>query len=112
MADESGDDNVVALDPRRPNLTPKPANRDHFCRHRKVEVGEHDRSLNCQACGASLDPTSVLIEYAREERHFAFQNKQLQRQKEELEKQVEELKAEERRIKARVRRWRAKDGDR
>lgn len=40
------------------------------CRHRSTIVDEVARTVVCSTCGAPLDPITVLLEYARKERHW------------------------------------------
>jgi hypothetical protein len=97
------DDGVI-----RPDFTAKHSlvisHRTTFCPHRHVLVSEDDRTVECGACGAILDPFAVILMYAKEERSFAYAKGCLAK----LSKQVQELKAEEKRIKARLDRAKSK----
>lgn len=77
------------------------------CQHRQMVVDESKRTIECQSCGAVLDPFDVHMQYARRERSWRYWD----RERKQAEARVEELKAEEKRIKARMANASRKDAD-
>lgn len=71
---------------------------DRVCRHRHIIVGRYGRTVECGDCKAKLDPFTVLLQYADDERSFHHLEKAMNR----LSDNVEALKKEERRIKQRI----------
>ncbi len=68
------------------------------CSHRAVSVDETSRTVECSTCDAILDPFSVVLQFAKHERDFAWDQSSKRKQRE----LIEELKKEERRIKQRI----------
>lgn len=75
------------------------------CRHEQTVVDEVERTVECGTCGATLDAFSVLLQYARKERHWRHWQREVARCHNELAK----LKEEERKVKARTRSASRKD---
>lgn len=70
-----------------------------YCRHQAVEIDDNAREVDCQLCGASLDPIKVLYDIAINEIRLQYTEKEYI----ELKEKTADLKAEEKRIKARIR---------
>lgn len=74
------------------------------CRHGALTITERQRRIECKSCGAVVDPFSVVLGYAREERMWRHWDAEARK----LRGEIAGLKAEEKRVKARLRRARGK----
>lgn len=103
MSDDTKDDcEVIRPDFKNRGFSlgikPRSEDRVRCCSHRTVQVGENDRTVSCGSCGAYMDPVSILLEYARHERTFAWCNDEQRK----ISDNVKELGREEKRIKSRI----------
>lgn len=73
-------------------------------RHPVVRVDGKERAVECQICGAELDPIDVLLSYAHAERMFSYHVKSVREEVDRLRAERDRLKDEAKRLKAQVRR--------
>jgi len=76
-----------------------------YCQHAQSEVDDVARRVTCKACGAELDPITVLMKLARRGDALHWTREEEKRIKE----RILELQAEEKRIKDRIRNAKKKD---
>jgi hypothetical protein len=76
------------------------------CQHRRTTVDEVTRSVECRDCGATLDATEILLEWAREWNKRWANATTLLRERDRLKKEIEDLKRQRRNIKAQIARAR------
>lgn len=103
------DENVVRPNFQQPQLVrglSKSSLEGRRCSHAQTVVDLNAREVECEVCGAPLDPIQVLDRLARDGTNLRWAREELKRVKE----RVEELKAEEKRVKARLRRARRGTG--
>jgi hypothetical protein len=100
------DDNVIDFHEAKEGIdgttTLIPRRSGSYCPHASVYIGEDDRSLQCQACGADVDWHKFLLS-------FANGHRRLKATKDELAataSRLAELRREEKNTKARLRRAR------
>ena len=74
------------------------------CSHKQAWVDPHNRTVECRACGAVLDPFDYLMEIVHEGNRLVRMYDAINRAR----TQVRELEDEERKLKGRVRSWREK----
>ena len=77
------------------------------CSHSQVAVHETERLVECDTCGASLDPWQVLLEFANDSRAFACTRDAVARLKAEgttLAQRVDRLKDQINRLRGQIRR--------
>lgn len=105
---------IVELDKerkRREKLKPIAVNRRLSTRcehdHHTAIVDPGQRRVECDGCGAELDPYETLLLFCRQGNRY----ERLARECDRLSKKLKELRAEERRTKARVKRWRKKSDE-
>ena len=101
------ENNVIQFTPREGHpkqLTPK-FKQGGFCSHEHITVDEHERLIECDRCGAVLDPFEYLWSSAvKENNQFAtlswlnIEVKRIQEEKENLLKEIAKLKAQRRRL--------------
>jgi len=79
------------------NKTPHPA-----CRHPKVELDIHTRTVDCAVCGKSVDTFDYMVDIARKEESMwcGYENAKLE--KEIVEKSIADLKKEKRNLLTKV----------
>jgi len=82
--------------------------RGTLCGHWQPVVCESERSVSCKACGAPLDPITVLVRMAKHRERLMFEGQHLRTEINRLAERVDELKREERNLKSRARRRSAK----
>lgn len=87
-----------------PGAEVTPKRREKFCRHRHVIAVEKTRMLECDHCGATIDPFDFIWDWANERVRFRYQNRELQLQCKETQKRLDDLKRQERNIRARIKR--------
>ena len=104
MTDDPKDDNVVKLDPGKRVPWLKRKEQRPRCRHMPVTVCDTTRVVECDLCGAILDPVQVLLDIAYMERLLYHSEKALAA----ANKRTVELRKEEKRIKARLKTARAR----
>lgn len=91
-------DNPLAIAPRKPG----------YCRHEKVVLDEHARTVTCAQCAAALDPFSFLLNNAGTIQ-VAWQHYNHVMQKvREIHDRVDALKREENRLRGIVKRLQEK----
>jgi hypothetical protein len=90
-------------------ITPK--RQDRFCRHQHVLVVQATRKLECEHCGAVVEPFDFMWEWANRRLNLEYSRNRLKEQIKRLEKRLEALKREERNVKARISRALKKDRD-
>jgi hypothetical protein len=103
------DDKIVNFQPGA-EITPKRSEK-HFCSHLKVFVVEHSRCLECQLCGATIDPFDFLWKWANRRLNFHQTQQALKDESKALRVEIEDLKRQERNIKSRIKRAKAKIDD-
>ncbi len=92
-------DSIGRLSAER-NLTPH----SYKCGvHLRVLVDEEVPHVVCSVCKTVLDPVSVLLEYARRERNFAFSIQSLVDEQKKLHSDVEKLKGQRARLRTQIR---------
>lgn len=82
-----------------------------FCRHGKVRLVEHDRSVVCAECGQSIDPFAYLVGEAYAVRRAWDDYGEVSRRAKELREKVSDLERERKRLTAAVKRLKEKVGD-
>lgn len=105
---------VIAVDfkprpPGAPDLDPglRVIDRWHStCQHPRCTVDEVLRRVVCGACGETLDPVWVLLEWARHWERLTDSCKYLVEERDRLTAVLEDLKREERNCRSRIRRAR------
>lgn len=104
------EDNVIEFRPRDPDdafIKSKPyGERADRCRHRRAIVDPHNRTVECEACKAVLDPFDYLMGIVHEGDRLTRLYAAIKRMNTEL----EALSNEERKLKQRVHAWRKKQG--
>src|SRR6185312_10759448 len=82
-----------------------------FCSHENIRLVEHDRTVHCVKCGATLDPFNFLFNNALVIRQ-AWTNHRLANEKvRELSDRIGALMKEEKRLRALVKRLQEKSGE-
>lgn len=106
------DDNIIDFETAKSDLAgittlkfrlSKPR-KDAPCFHHRVIVYDRDRKLECENCGADVDPFKFIADFARKQRWLQHCKEELAS----LRTEVDELKREEKNIKARIRRAKKK----
>ncbi|MEI7375657.1 hypothetical protein [Dickeya chrysanthemi] len=95
------DDNADIKEMRNFVEAPKPEGRT--CRHERVVVSEHERSVKCRLCGAVLDPFDYLLSLAKKETRLDWELTGLRCEIRSHREGLEKLKREEANCKARIR---------
>ena len=96
-------ENLLTIEPRAPG-------RPYFCSHEKISLNDHDRTVNCAQCGATLDPFNFLLNNAKT-LQMAWQNHRATASKVgELNERIAQLTKEEKRLRAQVKRLQDKAG--
>jgi hypothetical protein len=94
-------ENLITVEPRNPALP-------YHCDHPALRLDEHERTVHCAACTATLDPFNFLLNNART-LQTAWQNYRSTRTMVgELQERVTVLKKEEARLRSAVKRLQAK----
>jgi hypothetical protein len=92
-------------------IEPKPVGVPYFCDHPAVRLNEHNRTVNCAKCGASLDPFNFLRNEARTIQRAWENHRAAQQKVNELNARIEALTKEEKRLRAQVKRLQEKSGE-
>ena len=79
-----------------------------FCKHEKITLNEHSRSVKCAACDMAFDPFTFLKNEVVRLQDAWDSHKRVRASLSELIESVESLKKEEARLKARIKTARAK----
>ncbi|WP_409311412.1 hypothetical protein [Pectobacterium sp. B1J-3] len=95
------DDNADIKEMRNFVEAPKPEGRT--CRHERVIVSEHERSVNCRLCGAVLEPFDHLLALAKQETKVEWELRSLRMEIKSHREGLEKLKREEANCKGRLR---------
>jgi len=95
------DSKIIKFDP---DQAPLRIRSTKFCRHKHIIVCEKSRTLECDACGATIDPFDFMLRWAREDRFLEFRMKQLKEELKRLGEKLKKLKRMEKNAKARLRR--------
>lgn len=95
---------VISLEFDPDKIPATPRHRKGYCCHSHVTVCEKTRMLECQNCGAIIDPFDFMWEWACKDRNLQYVRKELKKDIERLSTQLKELKRQERNTKARIRR--------
>lgn len=108
MSDDDSTDNVLTFRVPHQHATVGPSplmqkRRSSFdkphCRHMAAFVDKAAREVTCQACGADLDPITVLDNLAFEEMKLIWSREEMKK----LHEEGDELKREIRNLKAQLR---------
>jgi hypothetical protein len=102
------DSKIVKFDPDRAPLRIRPAK---FCRHKHIIVCEKSRTIECDTCGAAIDPFDFMLRWAKEDRFLEYRMKQLKEELKRLGEKLGKLRRMEKNVKARLRRAGAKQPD-
>lgn len=81
-----------------------------YCRHPRIVMSEHDRSVICAECSATLDPFDYLRNDAYAMRQGWERHRQVQQKIQQLREQCDLLEKEKRRLSGAVRRLKEKAG--
>jgi len=92
---------VIRFDPDRAPIRIREAK---WCKHPRIIVCEKSRSLECDACGAAIDPFDFMLRWAKGDRCLEARKRQLEDEVKRISGSLEELKREEKNLKARLRR--------
>ncbi|NKI74190.1 hypothetical protein Dpoa2040_001428 [Dickeya sp. CFBP 2040] len=95
------DDNADIKEMRNFVEAPKPEGRT--CRHERVVVSEHERSVKCRLCSAVLDPFDYLLALAKKETRLDWELTGLRHEIRSHREGLEKLKREEANCKGRLR---------
>ncbi len=82
----------------------KPERKKTACRCARVVVLEYSRMLECQNCGATIDPFDFLWKQAQVQQNSAFDITIKRQEIERLSSEIDELKKVKHNLKAQVRR--------
>jgi hypothetical protein len=93
------DSNIVKFDPDRAPLRIRSTK---YCRHKHIIVCEKSRTLECDVCGATIDPFDFMLKWAREDRSLEYRMKQLHDELKRLGEKLGKLKRMEKNAKARL----------
>ena len=80
----------------------------YYCQHEAIALNEHDRSVNCDRCGATLDPFNFLMSNARTIQSAWSNYREANRKVSELNERVALLHKEEKRLRGQVARLKEK----
>ena len=116
MSDDTPPDNVLAFRVPSPHQTVGPSplmqrrhsmlDRKPWCGHQAAYVDRDARDVTCQACGADLDPITVLDNIAREEMRLIWSREELvklREERDELQREIRNLKAQAKRAMTKTR---------
>lgn len=92
---------IIKFDPDRAPLRIRPAK---FCQHKHLVVCEKSRTLECDVCGATIDPFDFMLRWAKEDRFLEYRLKEMQEDLIRTAKKIQNLKRIEKNIGARLRR--------
>ncbi|MEQ9948123.1 hypothetical protein [Pectobacterium aroidearum] len=95
------DDNADIKEMRNFVEAPKPEGRT--CRHERVVVSEHERSVKCRLCSAVLDPFDHMLALAKKETRIEWELTGLRSEIKSHREGLETLKREEANCKGRMR---------
>jgi len=79
-----------------------------FCKHDKLTLNEHDRTMSCVGCGAALDPFNYLLSNALHLQRAWQDHGVVKKELTELIDRVSELKKEKQRLTGQVARLKEK----
>lgn len=82
----------------------KPQRKNTACRCTRVIVLEHTRMLECQNCGAAIEPFDYLWKQAQSQQNSAFDIMKKRQEIDKLSSEIEELKKSKRNLQAQVKR--------
>jgi hypothetical protein len=102
------DSKIVKFDPDRAPLSIRSTK---FCRHKYIIVCEKSRTLECDTCGAAIDPFDFMLKWAKEDRSLEYRMKQLKDELKRLGEKLGKLRRMEKNVRARLGRARAKERD-
>jgi len=97
-------ENPLQIEPKDPRLP-------YYCEHANVRLNEHDRTIACVKCGATLDPFNFVRDNARTIQRAWQSHKEASRIAGELNERINGLKKEEKRLRAQVKRLQDKTGE-
>lgn len=75
---------------------------DNFCDHPAIRLDEHSRTLECTACGATLDPFDFLRNNAATLQRAWISHSVVSGERNRIIERVTQLKKEEARLKSRI----------
>lgn len=107
------DDKVIHAFPNREPLPECPVDierRMGFCGHKEITLVEHDRSVVCAKCGATLDPFDYLVSGAQALRYGWQAYRMVEHKHKELSQRVDDLVRERNRLTGIVKRLKDKAG--
>ena len=97
-------ENPLQIEQRDPRLP-------YYCEHADVRLSEHDRTIHCAKCRATLDPFNFVRDNARTIQRAWQSHKEATRIVGELNDRIGALKKEEQRLRAQVKRLQDKSGE-
>jgi len=68
------DAKVIKFDPDRAPLRIRSTK---FCQHKYIVVCEKSRTLECDVCGATIDPFDFMLKWAKEDRFLEYRLKEI-----------------------------------
>ena len=93
------DSNIIKFDPDRAPLRIRSTK---YCQHKHIIVCEKSRTLECDVCGATIDPFDFMLKWAREDRSLEFRMKHLKDELKCLGEKLRKLKRLEKNARARL----------
>lgn len=94
-------DNLITVEPRNPALP-------YHCEHAALRLDEHERSVHCAVCGATLEPFNFLLNNARTLVTAWHNYRSTRAMVSELQDRVTVLKKEEARLRSLIKRLQTK----
>ena len=86
-------ENPLGIAPRRDGT---------YCTHESVMLDEHERTVHCSKCDATIEPFSFLLHNAKTLQMAWQSHAMVQRRVSELNERLHELKKQEQRLRAQV----------
>ena len=96
------DDKVIKFDEIRLPVTVKA--QKAFCSHPGILLDPDYRVVECQKCGAVIDPFDYLVEWANHDRNLNTMRRRIKREIKIKSKILEDLKRQEQNTKVRIKR--------
>ena len=92
-------------------VEPRAAGVPLWCDHPAIRLDQHERSVHCAKCGATLDAFNFLLSNAMTLQQAWASHKSVTNMVREMNERVASLKKEEKRLRAQVKRLQEKAGD-
>ena len=93
------DSKIIKFDPNRAPLRIRSMK---YCPHKHIIVCEKSRTLECEVCGAIIDPFDFMLKWAMEDRSLEYRVKHLKNELKRLGEKLRKLKTMEKNAKARL----------